>query len=71
MTDAELRKALENYTRCIEDASMKFVIEVYAAGADLFRGLNGEEPQGPRFVTRTEAVQEHYAKRGGRKSVPH
>lgn len=65
MTTAE-RKALEAYARRIEDAAMKFSVEVFAAGGDLRRMLDGEEPIGPRFVSRQQAVQEHYAARGVR-----
>lgn len=48
------RKALEAYTKRIEEAAMKFTVEIYKAGGDLFRQLDGEEIYGPSFLSHSE-----------------
>jgi hypothetical protein len=51
---------LRAFARRIEEAAMHFSIEVYAATADLERTLNGEEPHGPVFVPRQQAITDYH-----------
>lgn len=48
---------------------MHFSVEVYGATADLERMMNGEEPHGPIFVTRQEAVSEYHSEIGRKASA--
>lgn len=51
---------IEDFCRALEDAVIKFTLEVYRATGDLRRASQGEEMLGPVFLSESEWKVKHY-----------